>query len=94
MEDPNVIALGITSEFAPGVAEDHFDIVQNWVNARWMQRDTRDFQATDYGYSALSTGSPNVTDILKQISNWDKLGDLTPTGLHAFYNKLRRYSFK
>ena len=94
MEDPDVEALGITSDLSCGIAEDHFSIVTNWVNPRWMQRDTRDFQANENGYTAPSTGGPNITDILKQISNWDKLSDLTPTGLHTFYNKLRRHSFK
>ena len=94
MEEPDVEALGVTSDLACGVAEDHWNIVTNWVNPRWMQRDSRDFQATDNGYTAPSTGGPNITDILKQISNWDKLSDLSPTGLHAFYNKLRRHSFK
>jgi hypothetical protein len=94
LEDPDVEALGIPSDLACGVAEDHMDIVTNWVNPRWMQRDTRDFHAHENGYSAQSTGGPNITDILKQISNWEKLSDLTPTGLHTFYNKLRRHSFK
>ena len=94
MEEPDVEALGVTSDLACGVAEDHWNIVTNWVNPRWMQRDSRDFKATEDGYTAPSTGGPNITDILKQISNWDKLSDLSPTGLHAFYNKLRRHSFK
>ena len=94
LEDPDVEALGITSDLACGVAEDHMDIVTNWVNPRWMQRDSRDFHAQENGYTAPSTGGPNITDILRQISNWDKLSDLSPTGLHAFYNQLRRHSFK
>jgi hypothetical protein len=94
MEDTDVTALGITSDFSCEVAEDHLDIVTNWINPRWMQRDTRDFNANEFGYTAPSTGGPNVDAILKQISNWDKLSDLTPTGLHAFYNKLRRHCFK
>jgi hypothetical protein len=81
LEDPDVEDLGITSELAGGVAEDHFNIVTNWVNPCCMQWDTRDFHAKDNGYNAPSTGGPNVTDILKQISNWDKLSDLTPTGV-------------
>lgn len=94
MEDPDVEALGVPSELAVTVAEDHFDIVQNWVNPRWMQRDVRDFNANEDGYTAPSTGGPNITDILKQINSWDKLSDLSPTGWHAFYNKLRRFSLK
>ena len=94
MEEPDVEALGVPSNLSCGVAEDHWNIVTNWVNPRWMQRDSRDFQATENSYTAPSTGGPNITDILKQISNWDKLSDLSPTGLHAFYNKLRRHSFK
>ena len=94
MEDVDVEALGIPNDLAIGVAEDHLDIVTNWVNPRWMQRDTRDFDADENGYTAPSTGSPNITDILKQITSWDKLSDLSPTGWHAFYNKLHRFSFK
>ena len=94
MEDTDVAALGITPELACEVAEDHLDIVTHWMNPRWMQRDTRDFQANENGYTPPSTGGPNVDAILKQISTWDKLSDLTPTGLHAFYNKLRRHCFK
>ena len=94
MEDPDVEALGVPPEFAVDVAEDHMDIVENWTNPRWLQRDARDFNATEFGYSAPSTGGPNITDILKQITNWDKLSDLSPTGWHAFYNRLRRFSFK
>jgi hypothetical protein len=94
MEEPDFEALGVTSDLACGVAEDHWNIVTNWVNPRWMQRDSWDFKATEDGYTAPSTGGPNITDILKQISNWDKLSDLSPTGLHAFYNKLRHHSFK
>lgn len=41
LEDPDVGDLGITSELAGDVAEDHFNIVMNWVNPRW---DTRDFE--------------------------------------------------
>ena len=94
MEDTDVAALGITPDLACEVAEDHLDIFTHWINPRWMQRDTRDFNANEIGYTAPSTGGPNVDAILKQISNWDKLSDLTPTGLHAFYNKLRRHCFK
>ena len=89
MEDTDVAALGITPDLACEVAEDHLDIITNWINPRWMQRDTWEFHANEIGYMAPSTGGPNVDAILKQISNWDKLSDLTPTGLHAFYNKLR-----
>lgn len=31
---------------------------------------------------------------MKQISNWEKLSELTPTGWQAFYNKRRRFSLK
>ena len=94
MEAEDVEPLGIPTDLAQGVAEDHYDIVTNWVNPRWMQRDSRDFDADENGYTAPSTGGPNITDILKQITNWDKLGDLSPTGWHAFYNRLRRFCFK
>lgn len=94
MEAEDVELLDIPPDMAIGVAENHFDIVTNWTNPRWMQRDVRDFSGTEDGYNAPSTGGPDITGILKQIANWDKLSDLSPTGWHAFYNKLRRFSFK
>ena len=94
MEAPDVEALDITPELAIGIAEDHFDVTENWDNPRWMQRDSRDFNHRGTPYTAPSTGGPNITDILKQITNWDKHSDFSPTGWHAFYNKLRRFCFK
>ena len=92
MEAEDVEVLDITPGPAVDIAEDHFSIIHNWDNPRWMQKDSRDFRGRDGGYAAPSTGGPQVSDILKQISNWDKLSDLSPTGWQAFYNKLRRFS--
>ena len=94
MEAPDVEALDITPDLAVDITEDHLDVVEHWDNPRWMQKDTRDFNGQQGGYTAPSTGGPHIPEILKQISNWDKLSDLTPTGWQAFYNKLRRFSFK
>ena len=94
MEAEDVKALGLPLDLAIGIADDHFDIVDNWTNPCWMQRDVCDFSANVNGYTAPSTGGPDITNILKQLSSWEKLSDLTPTGWHAFYNKLRRFSFK
>ena len=94
MEAEDVEALGIPADLASNIAENHYDIETHWNNPRWMQRDERDFSAKEYGYHAPSTGGPDITNILKQVASWDKLSDLTPTGWHAFYNKLRRFCFK
>ena len=94
MEAEDVEALEITPDPAVIIAEDHWHMIHNWDNPRWQQKDYRDFNAQQNGYSAPSTGGPHVLDILKQIANWDKLSDLTPTGWNAFYNKLRRFSLK
>ena len=94
VEAEDVEALKITPNPAVIIAEDYWHMTHNWDNPRWQQRDSRDFNAQPNGYSAPSTGGPHVSDILKQIANWEKLSDLTPTGWHAFYNKLRRFSLK
>ena len=94
MEAEDVEALDISPSLAVGITEDHFGIVEGWDNPRWSQRDVRDFGGTEGGYQAPSTGGPNTPDILKQISSWDKLSDLSPTGWQAFYNRLRRFCFK
>ena len=94
MEEEDVEALDILPELAVGIAEDHLDIVENWTNPRWAQKDVRDFQGRPDGYSAPSTGGPHTHNILKQISTWDKLSDLSPMGWQAFYNRLRRFCFK
>ena len=94
MEAEDVETLEITPHPAVIIAEDHWHMVHNWDNPRWLQKDSRDFHAQHNGYSAPSTGGPHVSDILKQIANWDKLSDLSPTGWNAFYNKLRRFSLK
>ena len=94
MEDVDVEALDILPELAVGIAEDHYGLVENWNNPRWLQKDRRDFGGREDGYAAPSTGGPHIPDILKQISTWDKLSDLSPTGWQAFYNRLRRFCFK
>lgn len=94
MEAEDVEALDISPSLAVGIAEDHLGIVEGWDNPRWSQRDVRDFGGAEGGYQAPSTGGPNTSDILKQISSWDKLSDLSPTGWQAFYNRLRRFCFK
>ena len=94
MEAEDVEALEISPHLAVGIAEDHYGIVEGWDNPRWSQKDIRDFHGTYEGYRAPSTGGPHPADILKQISSWEKLSDLTPTGWQAFYNRLRRFSFK
>jgi hypothetical protein len=89
MEAEDVVALGVDDIMALPIAEDHFNLVENWENARWVQQD-RFFADMRTPYSPPSNSGPNVTDILKQISTWDKLSDLTPCGWQDFYNKLRR----
>ena len=94
MEAEDVEALDISSSLAVGIAEDHFGIVEGWDNPRWSQKDVRDFGGFEGGYQAPSAGGPHMASILKQISSWDKLSDLSPTGWQAFYNRLRRFCFK
>ena len=94
MEAKNVEALDISPTLAIGIAEDHLGIVEGWDNPRWSQKDIQDFGGSTGGYQAPSTGGPNTPDILKHISSWDKLSDLSPTGWQAFYNRLRHFCFK
>jgi hypothetical protein len=94
MEAEDVERLDISPHLAVVIAEDHFGIVEGWDNPRWSQKDIKDFDGSAGGYRAPSTGGPHTPDILKQISSWDKLSDLSPTGWQAFYNRLRRFSFK
>ena len=92
MEVPDIEVLGVSGDVACFIVEYHYDIVQNWNNPRWVQRDQRDF--SNSSYMPPSAAGPNTTDILKQLSVLDKLTDLTPTGWQTFYNKLRRQAIK
>lgn len=94
MEAEDVEQLDISSHLAVGIAEDHFGIIESWDNPRWSQKDMRDFNGSVDGYRAPSTGGPHTADILKQIASWEKVSDFSPTGWQAFYNRLRRFSFK
>ncbi len=87
MESNDVEALGIDPAFAPEMAEEHLDHVEHWTNPRWAAHDTRLFGGSSYTPSSLA--GPPIMDILKQISNWEKLSDLSATGWQAFYKKLR-----
>ncbi len=94
MDEHDVEALDITGSLAVNIAECHFNMVQNWENPRWVDLDRRQFSHQDPRPPPTATSGPNITDILKQLQNWDKLSDLTPTGWQTFYNKLRRFSEK
>ncbi len=91
MEVPDVEALDISGPLAVVIAESHYNMVQNWENPRWIQQDQRRFHHSDSGPPSATSG-PNITDILKQISSWDKLSDLSPMGWQSFYNRLRRFA--
>lgn len=91
LEASDVEALDVDSVYLVMILEEHLELVDNWSNPCWVSHDNRHYGA---GYTPSAFLGPNITDILKQVSNWDKLSDLTPTGWQAFYKKLRRYSFR
>ncbi len=90
MEVPDVEALDISGDVAADIAECHFDLVKNWDNPRWTQH----FTSSNTGPMPSFTSGPSTTEILKQISSWVPLSDLSPTGWQTFYNKLRRFAGK
>jgi hypothetical protein len=91
MEPPDAELLGIDASMAVSLVEFHYDLVQNWESPRWVQANTRQFGTSGFGpFSPPSTSGPNITEIQKQLVNWDKLTDLSPAGWQIFYNKLRR----
>jgi hypothetical protein len=96
LETPDIEGLTTMEEnLAEIVAESHYDLMENWDNAQWIQHDACNFHHTPHGpFSPSSSSGPSFTDILKQITAWDKLSDLSPTGWLRFYNKLRRLAGK
>lgn len=92
LEEHDVEALGIDSGFATEMAEDHLEFMEHWENPRWTSHDARHFGNSKYTPSTHS--GPPIGDILKQITPWEKLSDLSATGWQAFYKTLRRHSFK
>ena len=91
LDHTDIEALDINPTFSVDIAEEHFKLMDNWDNPRWTTHDIRLYGS---GTHPSSTSGPMITDILKQISSWDKLSDLSPTGWQALYKKLRRYSIK
>lgn len=95
MEVTDAEVLGIDPAMAIKVVEEHFNLVQSWENPRWVQSNFRQFGNAGYGpYSPPSSAGPNISDIRKQITTWDKLSDLSPIGWQGFYNKLRRHALE
>jgi hypothetical protein len=91
METPDVELLGIDTKLSEMLVEFHYDLVWSWENPRWVQANTQTFGTSGFGpFSPPSTSGPNITEIHKQLANWDKLTDLSPAGWQMFYNKLRR----
>ena len=91
MDESDMESLGIDPAFAIPLAKEHYAPIEHWDNAKWVASD-RQHHGGSYTLSALS--DHNITDILKQIANWDKLSDITPIGWQAFYSKLRWHSYK
>ena len=91
METTDIEALDVDPLYSTMIAEEHYELIENWSNPRWVSHDNRHYGD---GYTPSAFLGPNTTEIQKQISGWDKLSDLTPTGWQAFYKKLRRYSLR
>ena len=91
MDSSDVEDLGVDPTYSAMISTEHLELLDNWSNPRWVSHDVRHYGD---GYTPSALSGPNTTDILKQISGWEKLSDLTPTGWQAFYKKLRRYSFR